>query len=286
MPGFPFKTRRGGRFALPALALCAAALLALPGCRRDPDAAFVDARIAGLYEEFYNAGPTNPAAAREALGKLRDADPDNAYTHYLKASLAAQTGDLAGALEAIQKGNSLKKAVIYVSAPPPDDSMQTLTRVRQLGFTADRSGALGDKQLEYIRAVRAMGRRILEAEPVCSLSVVNGAGIVRKSYQSELAYWKAKKQKAEADRARKKLEEVERWYDGFNRKLAQELGDLVREAGKAAGLSEKELELYARGIELEDGAKQERADAAKKALYAKEVAALREAIRTFPDVSR
>lgn len=279
--------KKGGRCALPAaLALCLIALAGVTGCRRDPASAFVDRRIAGWYEEFYNAGPTNAALAREALSKVMGADSENAYTHYLQASLQAQSGDLDGALQSVQRGNALKKVVIYVSAPPPEDSMQTLTRIRQLGFTVDRSDGLGQKQLDYIRAIQAMGRRILEAEPLCSLSVVNGAGIVRKALQSEVAYWSAKKNKTEAEHTRKKLDEVEQWYDAFKKRLAEALGDLVREAGRAAGLDGKELELYAKGVNLNDRAKQELADKFKKDLYAKEVEALRKAIRNFPEVSR
>ncbi len=264
------------------LGLCLAALTL--GCGGGAGAPYVNQGIADDYQAFYDQGPTQPKAAMEALDRAQRSDPENAYTLYLKASAHAQAGDLQKALDLLKQGNQLQKTLIYVTAPPPEDAMPTLSRVRQLGFTSSRAGDLGDKAQEYLRAVRHMGRRVALAEPVSSLGVLNGAGIVRKTYESEIEYWTKAKDLAKADAVKEALATFVAWYKDLSRNLADTLKDLIREAAKEAGLTEKEMELYSRGGDLGDAGKQQRADAARRKMYEAEVAVLRSELAKMPPV--
>lgn len=244
----------------------------------------MDQAIAGHYDTFYSEAPTDPDAAKEALRKARVLDQENAYTLYLMASLAAQEGDFATAFENLEQGNALTKTIVYVSAPPPADPMQSLTRFRQLGFASERAvDSIADPS-SYFSALRTAGARVAKAEPIASLAVLNGVGVVRKAYQAEISYWKEASNQAKSQDLQRQLDEFQKWNESMTDGLAATLVDLMREAGKEAGLTEQELADYANRKPLRDKAKQRTADEARGRLYDREVEALRRALESMPEV--
>lgn len=265
-----------------ALAFAFAAGMLAGGCGTKH--ATVNPRIASFYQDFYDAGPSDPAAARRAVDQAIAADPDNAYGYYLRASLEASASRFEEALRWVREGNSKPKTVIYVSAPPPEDPMRSVARIRQLGFTAERAVDLGDRQPEYAAALRTMGARVAKAEPVASLSVLNGAGVVRAAYRAEIAFWEDRKDAARAKRLSEGLSRFVLWYDEMQGALAATLRNLIRDAGVKAGMTEEEIALYAAGKDIGNRSKQAKANQAKEAMYEEEVATLRRLLESMPDV--
>lgn len=263
-----------------AVAVFACALL-IPGCG-PADPPEINKGIADNYQTFCDKGASDRPGAAAALQAAKKADPANGYSDYLESWLKVQDKDFAGALEAIKTGNGAKKVVIYVTAPPPTDSMPTLGRVRQVGFSTEKFASFPDIAPEYFSEVRKMGYRVAQAEPVCSLSVLNGAGVVRKAYQSEIEFWKSKKDQAKVEATQKQLDAFAAWYDTFQTDLASKVADLVEEAAKAAGMSESEKMDYAQGKPIKDSHKVEVADKKREALYAEEINSLRKSLKTMP----
>lgn len=261
--------------------LCVA-LFALGGCKSDPD--HIDTNLAKAYTDFYELGASDPEKALEALDRAERADPDNAYTQYLKASLPAQKGDLEKALALVEKGNMMEKSVIYCSVPPPGDDMSTLTRARQLGFSTEKADKLGSKAEEYFLAVKRAGEKIAQSEPLTSLGVMNGIGIIRRTLGSEVSYWTKKKDEKRAKAAQEEADTFRTWQDGFTKTLSSNLVNMMEGAGKAAGLTSEELALYAAGKPLKDQSKQDKADKERLRLYDKELEALRTELKTMPKV--
>jgi len=243
----------------------------------------VNPGIANYYQAFYDAGPNDPAAARRATDAAIAADPDNAYGYYLRASLEASISYDA-ALKWVEDGNRRTKTVIYVSAPPPEDSMQSVARIRQLGFTAARASDLGVRQPSYAAALRTMGARVAKAEPTASLAVLNGAGVVRAAYKAEIAYWNSRKDIARAKRLGEGQARFDRWYDEMQDGLTATVRDLIRDAGRQAGMSEDQVVLYAAGKDVGDQAKQAKANQAKEAMYRQEIQTLRKFLNQMPEV--
>jgi hypothetical protein len=260
------------------------AMVLLAGCAaKSGGPAYVNPEIASAYSDFYTMSASDPAAASAALQKAKKADPENAYTLYLEASVPAQKREFGDALKLIQEGNGRTKIVHYVATPPPDDPMQTLNRVRQLGYALDHVGTEGEQGLEFIRAVRTAGRRVALAEPVTSLGAAAGISIVRRSYEAEVEYSKAKKSKPEETAAQQALEKFQTWNGTFSKGMAEVAADMYREAGKAANLTEAELADYSHDKPLKDKAKQEKADAFREKLYELEITTLKKLLEHMPE---
>ncbi len=272
------------------LILCSAALAALlfsvSGCQKGGESAAINPGIAEQYNLFASLSASQPAQALAALDKAENADPENAYTYYLRACLEAQTGDYDSAFGTLVKSNKLQKVVHYVSEAPPGDPMQSLSKVRQLAFTLGKAEGLGADFSAYSREIRIAGARIAGMEPLSSLGVLNGTGLVRRAYQEEIAVLTRKNDKAKAAELQKKLDEFKKWSDVLLADLAEEVKDLTREAGKAAGLTDAELADYAMGKNLDDKGKQKKADEAKLKMYDAEIALLREKLKTMPNVGQ
>lgn len=267
-----------------ALMVVGGILGAMGGCGSRGESAYVNEGIAGAYQEFYDKGTSDAAGALAALERAEKGDPANAYTQYLKASFYAQKGDLGAALEAMEKGHGMEKAVHYVATPPPGDPMQTLMRIRQLGFSTEKAGDLGERAPEYFEAVKEVGVRVANSEPLTTLGVINGVGVIRRTLQSEIAYWEEKEDADRASGSKTKAEELAAWQEEFTAKLADSLVNLMTEAGKEAGLTEDELADYAAGKDLKDKGKQKKADAARVKFYEREISVLREMLGTMPKV--
>jgi HD-GYP domain-containing protein (c-di-GMP phosphodiesterase class II) len=255
--------------------------LVLVGCGPKPPAE-VRPDIAAAYDEFYDVGGGDTGAAKIALAKARKADAENAYTDYLESWIAFRTKDYAGGLELLRTGNKREKCLIYVTEPPPADNIKSLGRIRQVGFETDNFKDFFEIAEDVFVEVRHMGKRVANAEPVNSLSVLNGTGVIRKSYQSEIAYWTEKKSEKDVQRVQTKLDEFTKWYDKFQKDLAEHVGDLMREAGEAAGMTDEELADYAQGKPIQDQGKIAKADAKRIELYEAEVRALRESLKGMP----
>jgi hypothetical protein len=264
--------------------LLALPLLLIAGCASNPNPAYYNPTIAADYQEFYDKGVTEKVAANAALERARKADPENAYTTFLQASATAAEGDFDKTLSLLETGLKQKKTVIYVATLPPDDPMTTLNRIRQLGFSTERAKDLGDRQPAFFSSVRQAGERVAKAEPTTSLGVMNGIGMIRKSYQTESAYWNLKKDAAKKKAIDAKLAEFTKWSETLSEKLAATLRNLMKDAAKEAGLTEEELASYAKGEPLKDKDKQAKADAAREKMYADEIATLVENLKSMPDV--
>lgn len=250
------------------------------GCRSDRT---VHPKIAQLYETFYDTGPSNPAESRRAIGEAIAADPENAYSLYLRASLeAAESPDQA--LETIRAANAKERCVIYVSAPPPEDSMRTLTRIRGLSAVLGREDVVGDRLPEWAAALRVMGRRVAQADPTASLAVLNGTAVVRAAYRAEIRYWKEKERPERVRALQESFDRFERWNADMQAALSETLKDLVREAARQAGMDERQTALYAAGKNVGDTAKQARANRAKEAMFRRETEVLRQFLDKMPDV--
>lgn len=253
--------------------------ISLAGCTKGGDAAFVNEGIAQKYAEFYTLGPSNPDAALNALREAQRSDPENAYSILLEASHSAQQGEFSAALDLMLKASAMPKSVHYVASLPPDDPMQTLNRVRQLGFTAKRLKGLGGREVEYFRAVRKSGEQVAKSEPVTSLGVICGSSMIRSAWQAEIAFVKG----ADKAAAVESLKRFEAWSDSLTNALSEANKDIVREAGAAASLTEAELADFSRGVPLKDSGKQKRADEARLKLYEAEIGVLRKALESLPN---
>ncbi|MFQ3587970.1 MAG: hypothetical protein SNJ74_12235 [Fimbriimonadaceae bacterium] len=263
-----------------ALAVSLAVSGAISGCSNDRT---TNPKIAELYEQFYETGPSNPAESRRAIAEAIAADPENAYSLYLRASLEAKdTPDQA--LETIRTGNGLSRCVIYVSAPPPEDSMRSLTRIRGMSALLGRDEIAGERLPEWAAALRTMGRRVAQAEPTASLAVLNGTAVVRAAYRAEIRFWEDAKQPDRAQALKEGLDRFEQWHSEMQAGLSATLKDLVREAARQAGMDERETALYAAGKNVGDNAKQAKANRAKEAMFRREIEVLRAFLAKMPDV--
>ncbi len=256
----------------------------LVGCGASQDASYINEPIAEAYQEFYDLGASDPAGAMAALERAEKADPANAYTQFLKASAMAQKDDLEGALSVMEEAVAMPKVVHYVKVPPPGDEMQSLMRIRQLGFSTEKADKLGERAPDYFSAVKAVGAKVANSEPLTSLGVINGVGVIRRTLSSEVAYWEGRKDEAKAEEARARAEIFAEWQDAFTKSLSENLLNFMKEAGKAAGLSEQELMDYAGGKELADKGKQKRADEARQKIYEQEIESLRRSLKSMPKV--
>ncbi|MFM9872386.1 MAG: hypothetical protein ACKVQS_02840 [Fimbriimonadaceae bacterium] len=257
------------------------AVVFLVSCNK-PEIPEINTDIAEAYLEFYEKGVSDKPGAEKALERARTGDSNNGYTDYLSAWMKIQSQDYNGSLSDMKAGNVKPKVIIYVTAPPPADSMQSLGRVRQVGFSTAKFEEFSVIAPDYFSECRKMGARVAQAEPVCSLSVLNGAGVIRKSFQSEIDFWKSKKDLKRAKVVEDQLLEFATWYDSFQKALSEKVTDLVGDAAKAAGMTESEKMDYAQGKPIADQRKAEIADKKRLELYAEEVAALRRMLKTMP----
>jgi hypothetical protein len=255
------------------------ALFILMGCNQAPVIPEVRPEIAQGFDEFYDQSITNPSGARAALESARSFDRENGYPDYLEAHLAIAKKDYAEMLRLMRAGNEKKSVTVYVSLPTPNDNMKSLGRLRQVGFATAQFKEFDEFAPELFVEARKMGSRVTLAEPVCTFTVVNGSALYRRVCQSELEYYKFKKDAAQAKVAQARLGAANSWYDKF--KTEFELTDIMREAGKAAGMSESELMAYAQGRPVAR-AKAEAADRKRDEIYAAEVKSLREFLKSFP----
>jgi hypothetical protein len=254
----------------------------LLGCGGSPDPT-IRPDIARLYEEFYELSPIAPSRARAKLEAALAADPENAYTHYLIASTLAGE-DLGKTLEWVVQGNAQPHTIVYVSVAPPEDPMQTLFRIRQLGMTAQKAKALSDEQPTYFSALRSMGERVAKSLPTTALSVINGAGVIRVAFEAEQEYWESLGDPEKAQEVATYHRQFAAWNRAMQEALKNAASDLVREAGGAAGMNEEELALYAAGKDIGDTGKQARANEAKERLYKAEVETLERWLTRMPKV--
>lgn len=265
-----------------ALGFLVLAALASSGCGTSGDST-VNKKIASDYQTFYDSGPSDKDTASSAIDRAIAADPENGYSYYLKASLVAAT-DAGAALELIEKGNNSPQSIIYVSAPPPEDTMQSLARIRQLGFTVERSEKLGQQLPDYALALRKMGERVAKSEPIASLAVLNGSGVIRTSYKAEIAFWQEAKDEERAKALQEEADAFSAWYEQMSKGLAEQMKDLVREAGKEAGMTEDEIALYGAGKDVGDTGKMAKANRAKEAMYKEEIETLRRFLSEMPSM--
>lgn len=242
----------------------------------------VNPAIAANFREFYDNGISKPAVAEKALNEAAKADPDDAYTGYLRASLSAQKLDFEKALEQVSAANKQKRVIIYIEEPMPGGSVQSLTRIRQLGFSVDKAASLGSKLPQYFTEIRTMGVRVANAIPINSLAVLNGTGVIKKSYQSEIAFYEKAKDTQKLAQVKSEFQEFTKWRNELNAVMASTTKDFVREAAKAAGMTAEELALYSDGHELKDKEKQKKADETRLKIYQDEVNALQRALKTLP----
>ena len=242
----------------------------------------VNPTIAADYQEFYEKGVSQPAVAKVALERAFKADPENGYTGYLRASMLAAKLDFEKALEEVAAANKMKKVIIYVEEPMPGGSVQSLTRIRQLGFTVDKTEGLGANRAEYYSAIRTMGARVSNAIPINSLAVLNGTAVIKKSYQSEIASLKKAGDSKRVAELQTEFDRFSSWYKELHTTMSETSKDFIREAGKAAGLTAEELADYSDGHALKDKDKQKKADDARLKMYQEEVDGLQKALKTLP----
>lgn len=270
-----------------ALLLLAAGSGLLSGCSpAKGDAAFLNKKIAASYSQFYSLGPSQPDAAEGALKQALEGDPANAYTVYLQASHQARQGNLDQALALMKQAEKMPKTIHYVASLPPDDPMQTLNRIRQFGFLARGLQEPPGEGTEFYDSVRVMGERVAAAEPVTSLGVICGSSVIRAALVSKAARLEKEKRAKEAGTAREELKRFEAWSNQLTEQLSAANKDIVREAGKAAGLTDEEMADFSRGVPLKDSGKQQKADEARLKLYDAEIAVLRKALAELPSAGR
>ncbi|MDX2065167.1 MAG: hypothetical protein SFX74_05440 [Fimbriimonadaceae bacterium] len=258
-----------------------ASVVLLAGCQSGTAEPYLNATIAGHYQDFYTNGPTDPDAAMRALDAAEQADRKNAYTLYLRATAEAGAKKYAEALQTMQAAHALPNVTHYVATPPPDDDMATLGRIRQLGYTTRDAKALGDDAAMYCRNVRKVGARVAKAQPITSLGALAGIAVIRNSYENELKLKLSPEaeQSLKAERAK-----FDAWTTTFNDGLKSTLKNMMQEAGKAAGLTDAELVQYAKGERLANAEKQRKADEARAKLYDAEVAEITRLLETMPEI--
>lgn len=254
---------------------------ALSGCQTGPVEPYLNATIAGHYQDFYTNGPTDPDAAMKALDAAEQADRKNAYTLYLRAAAQASAKKYGQALQTMQAAHALPEVTHYVATPPPDDDMATLARIRQLGYSTRDATSLGQDAEAYCRNVRMVGARVANAQPVTSLGALAGIAVIRNSYENHL---KLKLDSTNAKALRAEQTAFTAWSETFNDGLKSTVKNMMEEAGKAAGLSESELVQYAKGERLADSEKQRKADEARVKLYDAEVAEITRLLKAMPKV--
>ena len=252
------------------------------GCSSSSGPEYINPKIAGYYSDFYSKSNSKAGGALDSLDLAEKEDPNNAYTMYLKASYYIDQNELDKGLSTLVKANALSKVLLCVTAEPPEDPIQTLSKIKRLGYGLDKLGKLGDQQAQYYAGIRKAGQKIANATPINSLSILAGVGLVRKGYEGEIAFRKERKDLAAVSSWQAKQKSFDTWEDALKKTMAANNGDATKEIALAVNLTPEEARDFSRGIALKDKAKQEKAEAAAMKIRAAESAAMKAALASMP----
>jgi hypothetical protein len=254
----------------------------LGGSNSEWDAEYVDPVVGGAYDDFFRS-QNDPEASLAALEPAEEADPENGYTQYLMASVYAREGETQRALEHIKEGNARPKVVHYVSETPARESMDTLTKLRQIGHGAENLESIPDEMAEeYFLEARQAGVRVMEMEPVEPLGVMAGISIVKRVDKSAVDYFTEQGLEEQVAEWTERRDSFLEWSDTFNETFKNNVNDVIRDAAREAGLNQEETEDVVFGRELEDPEKQRLVEEAFTNMAKEERRVLKELVMEMP----
>ncbi len=249
-----------------------------------PDQKYVDATVGAAFKGVAETASIEPAQAREFLKKAEEAKPDNGFTDYLRASVAAKEGDTAAATKSLVAGNAKKDVIHYIPELPAYENESSLSVLRALSNHGEKLATeKGPEAGEYFAALRTASYRIIGLEPITTLSVASGVSLINQVYTDGIKHYS--KTAPETAKAWEKDQAVfKTWSKAYREKQSTQLGNVIGEVGKEAGLSKAEIEDVAIKKPLADEAKQAKVDELMAQVVVKEQKMLREIVGTLPKI--
>ncbi|MFZ4507575.1 MAG: hypothetical protein ACOYON_07760 [Fimbriimonas sp.] len=249
-----------------------------------PDQKYVDATVGAAYQGVSETASLDQAKARAFLRTAEQAKPENAYTDYLRASVAAKEGDTAGATKALLAGNAKKEVIHYILELPAHENESSLSVLRALSNHGEKLASdKGEDAGAFFDALRVASYRIIGLEPITTLSVAAGVSLINQVYSDGITHFtKSAPETAKAwekDRAAFKA-----WSKIYREKQSTQLGNVISEVGKEAGLSKAEIEDVALKKPLADTAKQAKVDELMAEVVVKEQKLLRDIVSDLPKI--
>lgn len=246
------------------------------------DQQYVDTTVGEAFRGVSETANVEPSKARELLKKAEEAKPENGYTDYLRAAIAAKEGDTAAATKSLLAGNEKKDVIHYIPELPAHENESSLSVLRGLSahgekLSKDNSAEAG----EYYTALQVAGYRVIRLEPITTLSVAAGLSLVNQVYTDGIKHF-AKASPETAKVWEKEQTTFKTWSKDYREKQSVQLGNVIYEVGKEAGLTKEEISDVAIRKPLADEAKQAKVDDLMLQVVVKEQKMLRELVSTLP----
>lgn len=249
---------------------------------RSATGAYVNPEIAEAYEAYLQA-VNDAAAARKALATAAEADPDNGYTDFLLATIEVDEGQTDKASEILERGAAKPKVIHYVATAQAHEGMTTLTRLRRFSMhgkdLADKDATTAER---FFEAVREAGYKMATMEPVTVLGVGTAISVIRQNNGNAAEYFAAKGNAGKADEWSQRRDRFEAWSKDFNELVKEQVGQVVEEAGKRAGLTEAEIADVAMMKPLADPKRQEKVEQVMAEMLEEEKKLLRTLVAEMP----
>ncbi len=249
-----------------------------------PDQKYVDATVGAAFKGVSETASFEPAKAREYLKTAEEAKPENGFTDYLRAAVAAKEGDTSAALKSLLAGNEKKDVIHYIPELPAYENESSLSVLRALSNHGEKLATeKGKDASDYFAALRLASYRIIGLEPITTLSVASGVSLINQVYTDGIKHYT--KSAPEIAKAWEKDQAAfKSWSKSYREKQSTQLGNVIGEVGKEAGLSKAEIEDVAIKKPLADEAKQAKVDELMAQVVVKEQKMLRDIVSTLPKV--
>jgi len=245
------------------------------------DAPYIDPVIGKAYVDFANKMAVDQSAAIAALNAA-NAKPDNGYTFYLRAALAAHNKDLKVASDQLERGNAAPDMIHYIVESPAHENQPSLTSLRRLTGFADTVIAKNPKEApRYLRELRTAGYRVLALQPETTLTFAAGIALLNGVYDRGERYF-AKESPEIAKQWKDDRVRLDAWMEDYKKKQSGMLGNVIRDVAKEAGLSAAETEDLAMRRPIADAAKQSKVDQIMADIVVRERKMLKDCLTKLP----
>lgn len=249
-----------------------------------PDQKYVDSTVGAAFKGVSETASIEPAKARQHLQTAEEAKPENGFTDYLRAAVAAKEGDTAAATKSLLSGNAKKDVIHYIPELPAYENESSLSVLRALSNHGEQLATEKGKDAgEYFAALRVASYRIIGLEPITTLSVASGVSLINQVYTDGIKHY-TKSAPETANEWEKDQAAFKGWSKAYREKQSTQLGNVIAEVGKEAGLSKAEIEDVAIKKPLADEAKQAKVDELMAQVVVKEQKMLRDIVSTLPKV--